>query len=324
MLNTDQTSDRNGFFYHVYGLIIQSDLEIPELSTIEFAKADVRVRIGDVPANLQPPSKDFNWIAYGEQTCLIRQEGVARFLVKNGAEIIIDRREQRGRERGSGVPLADVRLFLLGSAMGALLHQRGLLPLHVSAVETPEGVWAFTGDSGDGKSTIAALLHKRFGCQLVSDDVSVLSFAGGRPMLNAGPRKIKLWEDAVLKLGFQHENMAQDLSNTPKFQLYLHSERIGGPVPLAALVLLERATARSKATIEKLAGRQAFHVCMASVYRPYMADWFRNRKEILAELSTLSNGIDVYRYRRQWSLKNIDGGLKVLVDKMSLVRENPE
>ena len=74
---------------------------------------------------------------------------------------------------------ADVRLFLLGSVWGALALQRGLLPLHASAVGRGRTVHAFTGPPGAGKSTLAAALAAR-GYPLFTDD-----------MLDPGPRFVR-------------------------------------------------------------------------------------------------------------------------------------
>ena len=68
---------------------------------------------------------------------------------------------------------------MLGTALGVLLHQRGLFALHASGVATPSGAWLFTGHSGAGKSTLVAWLHRRFGWPILSDDVTVVETANG-------------------------------------------------------------------------------------------------------------------------------------------------
>jgi len=69
---------------------------------------------------------------------------------------------------------ADVRLFLLGSAIGALMHQRGLLVLHGSTVKVGDECVVFLGSSGVGKSTLATQLrHRGYAC--LGDDVCAIS-----------------------------------------------------------------------------------------------------------------------------------------------------
>jgi hypothetical protein len=69
----------------------------------------------------------------------------------------------------------DVEIFLFGLAWATLCHQRGLLPLHASAITTKRGVTAFAGRSGAGKSTTAALMGS-LGYKLVTDDMLPISF----------------------------------------------------------------------------------------------------------------------------------------------------
>ncbi|EWG98231.1 hypothetical protein [Halomonas sp. BC04] len=92
-------------------------------------------------------------------------------------------------------------MYLLGTALGALLHQRHWFPLHVSALATPSGAWAFTGESGAGKSTLAAWLHHHCGWPLISDDVAVVKPGEMIPRLHPGPPRLKLWQDALAMLG---------------------------------------------------------------------------------------------------------------------------
>lgn len=315
-MNTGDRCNRFSLFYQVYGLTVQSELELPELSSITQCNCEATVRFGDVPEFLSDEINDFDWISYSSRRCLIRIENIGRFLVENGKTITIDRRLDRFRKRGTGVHAADVRAFLLGSAFGALLHQRDFLPLHVSAVESPGGTWAFTGDSGAGKSTIAGWMHRRYNWPMISDDVSVIRPEFEEALLFPGPRKLKLWEDAVKHLGCKEEKLVRDLSNTPKFQLYLSDRTQYQPKAMQALVALERCSESERPRLEKLKGAEALRVIMEAVYRPYMAEWFRDSGELMHNLIKLCNQVDVYRFRRRWSLDQMEAQLTPLIDRI--------
>lgn len=304
------------YHYQVYGLTVESALELPELPSIDPRKCNVSIRFGIVPDCLDEPISDFDWISYSANQCLLRIKDIGNFLIENGTTITIDRRLDRSLERDCRVPAADVRALLLGSAFGALLHLRAWLPLHVSAIDSAGGVWAFTGDSGAGKSTIAGWLHRKFNWPMLSDDVSVIRPESQEPILYPGPRKLKLWQDTVEYLGCKDEKLVQDLSNTPKFQLYLSDTYQYKPKPMRCLVVLDRCNPGESPSLEKLKGTQRFDAIMGAVYRPFMAEWFREPKGLMRDLVKLSNQIDIYRFRRQWSLQQMERQLDPLLEEI--------
>lgn len=109
--------------YYAYGLLWQMPLACPELRPAPPDRPpDVVVRWGDVPP---APSSA---LAAGPLRQVTPEEarfgllGVARLLVRGGNEIIIERQPETDNEM--------VRLLLIGTGAGLLLHQRGLLPLH--------------------------------------------------------------------------------------------------------------------------------------------------------------------------------------------------
>ena len=135
--------------YWAYGLSIHAELACPELPflALEAGKPDVTIRL--LPSSedaLEPLENGYYEVQPGIFRLAV--QGVAQYRVEEGSRIFI--------EPLPDVPLEKVRLFLLGSAMGALLYQRGLFPLHGSAVETPWGAMIFVGAQGAGKSTLAA------------------------------------------------------------------------------------------------------------------------------------------------------------------------
>ena len=313
---------RPAFSYRVYGLAVASEIELPELpASPHDAPADLLIRLGDAPEHLDDVQHRSAWFEANDRACLITIPEVCRLHVREGREIVVDRQLRRDGRPGRD---ADVRLYLLGSAMGAALHQRGRLPLHVSAVRATNGIWAFTGPSGAGKSTLSATLHLRYGLRLVSDDVSALRLDQRQPLVFPGPRKLKLWQDAAEHLSCDPADLVQDLSGTDKYQLYLGdggSEADADPEPLHALVLLESSPEPTAPSLEKLSGGSAFDVCLTALYRPYMADWYRPRQAVMADLLALCSRIEIYRFRRHWSLGAMDEQLKPLLDAMLMADE---
>lgn len=308
------------FFHRVYGLTVQSEIVLPELPAClpHDADADLLIRFGDVPARLVDVEHESPWFQANARACLIGISRTCRLLARDGREIIIDQSVRDGR---NSMPEADLRLYLLGSAMGAILHQRGRLPLHVGAVCASSGVWAFTGPSGAGKSTLSATLHLKYGMPLISDDVSMLQLDPLPPRVLPGPRKLKLWQDAAAHLDCDPGDLVRDLSGTDKFQLYLDADGNGNdsaaaPQPLHALVLLESSTEAGPASLEQLSGTQAFDACLTALYRPYMAYWYRSRQAVMDDLLQLCSQVAIYRFRRQWSLSAMDRQLAPLLEAM--------
>jgi hypothetical protein len=121
--------------------------------------------------------------------------------------------------------------------MALLLHVRGLLVLHASAVSVGEGGVIFLGDKQAGKSTTAAAFV-RAGHRLVADDVVAIDFADpGRPWIRPGFPQLKL--SAGMEIGGDAVTMPPVVAGFDKRQHRL-AEFQHTPVPPAAIYVLER------------------------------------------------------------------------------------
>jgi hypothetical protein len=124
---------------------------------------------------------------------------VGWLLVRDGHEIVVD-----------PVPALDervLRIFLLGSALGVLLHQRELLVLHASALTVDGRAIAFLGGSGWGKSTTAAALHAH-GYGVVADDVVALDVDHtASTMIRPAFPRLKVWPEVAASLGYMREEL---------------------------------------------------------------------------------------------------------------------
>jgi hypothetical protein len=152
------------FSYLAYGLHLVSELELPELLPYaeETPAADVtilRKNLSPLPLEVENPGL---WISFLEEGIRLDWVEVGAFFVREGREIIVSPH--------AGVSEEIVRLPLLGVVLGILLHQRGQLTLHASAVSVRGTAVAFVGEKGAGKSTMAAAMQRR-GHALLTDDV---------------------------------------------------------------------------------------------------------------------------------------------------------
>jgi len=284
------------FDYSVFGLHVRSDLPLPELLEAESSsRPQVTVRIGPVPDAPAPGAGPH--VVNGGLLLVIA--GVARYFVKDGSTIVVDPQP--------GVPDSNVRLFLLGSAMGALLHRRGLLPLHANAVEAGGRAFAFMGASGAGKSTLAAWLHDR-GFRIVADDVCVVGFAdGGRPQVRPGISRLRLWREALDATGrdvatYQRSFFGDDAPD--KYDVPLARPcSSDASIPLAAVYLLERSETLK---IEPLTGIAAHEAIFANTYRGAFVPKARSSHEHWSACVQLVRNTPIFRAGRRWGLGDLN------------------
>lgn len=243
----------------VFGLRVASELPLPDLALAGSEGApDVAIRVGTVAG----PAKD--GVLPVPDGAVLTVPGVAQFAVTLGREITID--------PDPAAQPADIRLYLLGSAMGLLLYQRGLMPLHANAVVVDGQAVAFAGPSGAGKSTLAAWLVAR-GMPLLTDDVCVIDRqSDASPMVLPGPRRVRLWRDAIEARGGNTERHPPSFPSDPSYDKYDvalgETEMAGRAVALAAIYVLEDGASLS---IEPLTGLAAAEALFDHSYRGHFA-----------------------------------------------------
>jgi len=289
-------------FYNLYGLVIRSDIDLPEVrpETENFTH-DVEIIERSVPNNLVGAETFIGYMDYLGEKCLYRIPEIGRFLVENGQRITV--------ECEPGANPKDVRAFLFGSIFGTLLHQRKLVPMHVSGVATPCGVVAFTGESGAGKSTLAATVNNLTGWPIFCDDIAVLREIDGQPILESGMLRLKLWKDALERLNHDPKAVQQDATRFDKYHLDASDRIAQGKAPLAALVNL---AANDQAALKTVSGAEAFKTLMNSIYRPYLVPMFSSAESIAQTMLRVLPTIQVFTFERPWSASELNSSAEIL------------
>jgi hypothetical protein len=217
-------------FYRLCDLVLRSNVPLPELPSADQESADVDFELlpaGELPEVSAEWFHRFEydngrvWLTFArlEAGYLLRFPRFADFTLLDNA------RQVRCWPR-PGVPEVTLRHLLLDQVLPLVLSKRGALVLHASAVAVPQGVIAFVGETGRGKSTLAASMAQR-GCGLVTDDCLVLRERGNDfwayptyPGLRMLPETLSALFDGELKL--------------PQVAHYKRKKRLGPDnVPLA-------------------------------------------------------------------------------------------
>jgi hypothetical protein len=285
-------------FYHIFSLSIASEIELPELREVMPAAdgvPDVIIRRIEPPA-FAGESRGYNETPEGT---LLSIAEAGRYLIKDGRTILAER-SPSGSER-------NLRLFLLGSALGALLHQRGLLPLHANGIEIEGRAVLFLGHSGAGKSTMAAWFHDR-GFRILSDDVCVVTMDGqGELTAHPGIPRLRLWSEALRASGRAEDDFELAFDESEKFNVPVAAKESTGPLPLDQIYLLGKATTGTDGpVIERLQGVEAVDALVSNTYRGAYLSYIGGTQRHLMTCLHLVRSVPVFSARRLWGYEHFD------------------
>lgn len=247
--------------YKAFGLILESEFVLPQVTEADSEEqADVTIVHSDLSGYSIPDGVYDS----GNKWMILCIKEVATFRVSDGIRIEVD------VIGGDDHPMIPV--YLLGSSMGAIIHQRGLWPIHGSCVTNGKYSVIFTGNSGAGKSTIASeFLHN--GWKLLTDDVAVLKNLDDVPTVQSSYPSQKLWQDSLAQYREEKEEIhslyARDAEQ--KYGVSVNSVFQEGMAPLSLIVRLapmDDVTTQ----IKEIDGFAKVDQLMRNTYRSYMIE----------------------------------------------------
>ena len=216
-------------------------------------------------------------------------EGVAKYLATGGNRIAVD--------VADGAEMSAVAVFLLGPVMAALLHQRGVVPLHASAIEMNRRAVAFTGHSGSGKSTLAAAFH-RAGYRVVADDVVAVRVGdAGRPLVSTAAPALKLWADSLDNLGIDGSGLAKTRAGLDKSLLPLEHAWNDKELPLHSVYVLEQSSGR-EFELSDVEGQEKMELLLTHTYRRRFLEGLGNLPDHFRLSAAFANHVRMVRVVR--------------------------
>lgn len=196
--------------HRLYGLVVASERPLLDLPQAKGGgDADVVFSIGTPPSG--PSFAETQWESPGFVSSLhgpngqpllqvwhSSRNGYSCFKYCEGFAFLID---PSGRQVwgtwSDPVTFEDVAGFFLSHILGFLLHLRGAICLHASAVAVEGAAVLFSANSGAGKSSTAAAFTER-GCPILADDTAVVrQEAGGQLVVVPGFPRVCLWPDSA-------------------------------------------------------------------------------------------------------------------------------
>lgn len=282
--------------YDIYGVTIASDFPLALPESREKGLFTISLRRGSLETFAEairsvPLTTCDDWFTYGllaDGRSYVRWRGVGEFLVaKDGREIAC--------APAPGAHEESFQVYLLAQAFSFALVKAGCEPVHATVLEHRGDALALVGESGQGKSTLAASFLAQ-GLRLLTDDLMLL--APGAPPLFAfpGPPRIKLLPDAAE--AFLGPGAARVPMNpeTDKHVIPVNAgQYCRTPARLRGIYLLEHGEGSAAGIlIEPLAGREAFMALIGHTFNRYLVDPERLRRQ-MAEVTRTLGAVPVKR-----------------------------
>jgi hypothetical protein len=276
--------------YVLCGWNTRSDIPLTSVPTSASDGESVDIVIQIAPG-YSPLAKNAGRVVFehSAQRSLIRIEGIADFEVKGGCQIRI--------WPAAGVAQKDIEIVLLGPAWATLSHQRGMLPLHASAIVTKGGITAFAGHSGVGKSTIAASMGA-LGYELVADDILTVSNRNSVPGAWPYLRRLKLQGGPIDQLALTPTELVSERFDKGKY--FVRPKQVADDkwTRLERIYLLEVDPTVPRVSIDRITGADAVRTLIDQTYHFQFILGSNGHRDHLESCTRLASQIAIYRLRR--------------------------
>ncbi len=280
------------FQYRAYGLGIESNFELAELDSRPGpVEVTIRQRLTTPPHD---PAGQQGFLRFDREeiTYVCQPVGVFRLSAGRMIEFWLT----------PGVEQDFVRYFLIGNLMAMLLHQRGRLVLHASCVGVGEqGAIAFVGQSGAGKSTIAAAFDAA-GHPIISDDIAAVDLERGLEV-PTGYSFFKIAPAAADALGFDAAQLTYLHTHEPhkKGLVIRNQAEADRPRRLLGIFLLAIGEADELAPVP---AREALLALLQHTFPTRLNQ--RDDGQQLRQLAALVGRVSIYQFQRPPGLDKLD------------------
>lgn len=278
--------------YKAFGLRISSEIPLPELIQTNLDAADV-----DIEIIIDHLVKDKIELAESPYKHVVRENNVmyyipntAFYCVREGRTIAVSPMDDADEDL--------IRLYILGTCMSALLMQRGIYPLHGSAVAIHGRAYAFVGESGAGKSTLASAFMSQ-GYPLLSDDLIAVSLSEDDQSAYVIPSfpQQKLWQESLDQFGMTTSDYRSIYGRETKYSVPVTANYYADPLPLAAVIELVK-TEEHQVGILRITKLNRLQTLYCHTFRQFLIPRLGLMDWHFATSAAIVNQIDMFQLHR--------------------------
>ena len=273
-------------------------------SMLPAAVFGARVRSGAAPRSLVDPVFETPTLVVGRHEALVRVDGVARFHVRHGREVIVDIE--------AGATEAQCLLWLHGRIANVVLSQQGRHALHASTVAVGSQAVAIAGMSGAGKSTTVVALVDA-GAILVADEVSAVDVVGNRAVVAPLSRAVRLAPATADRL--RVATVVGSSAADPMGKATAVMDRATNqPAPLSLIVVLRADAGQQGVTVERLDHLAGVRALQGHTYGQNLVALQPNRH--LRWAADVASCVPVYRLARpakEWTIDAVMANIRLLL-----------
>jgi GTPase SAR1 family protein len=238
--------------------------------------------------NITNPFYSRPYFQVKEKDLLLHIKNVASYRVTNGNQVLIYVHKN--------VDMDTVNLYLNGSVLGAVLHQRGYLPFHGSTFDYQGKVVMICGHSGVGKSSIT-MAFCRSKASFICDDITPVLITQDNASIIPVRNRIKLWDDSLQRLDIDFRRLDKIRPVLSKYYLPIQQQHPENR-ELDQIIILNIHT---KDYIEKkeLVGLSKFNMLRKQIYRSMFLNGMPETKRMyFKQLVQLAGRVQVTRVTR--------------------------
>lgn len=289
--------------YTVYGLQVDSDVDLPGLPPRSDGAADVSLRqAGTVPATRETPagevlldfetrSRWYTLVRRADGSYLFRVYGLCDYVMSADLHDV-------GVHPVEGMKPGMDKVMTSGTLLALQLQLRGFCVLHGSGIVMDGASLAFIGQSGRGKSTLAAIMCRDGRAAALTDDVLRIDDLDRIPVTRSGVPELRLRRGADELIGRTHESMSVRRSADERSVL-----RPGGiaadHVPLRAIVVPRPTKDSDELLAVRYANQDALMILMSF---PRLLGWRSPTvlSRTFAQMGRLAKSVPIYAVQIPW------------------------